>query len=77
MNKMETTAKLKLLIAHATLKMITSGDKNRFAKEIARIGMYDDEFALALKLAVIRLDEDQEAIRVRDRLIGYVLKNVN
>ena len=48
------------------------GDLHKIARAIARIGLKNDEFALALNLAIAGMNEELEAKRLRDEMIGFI-----
>lgn len=50
------------------------GDMSAIAREIARVCLRNEEFAVAMKLAMIPVNEELEAIQLRDEMIG-IIKN--
>lgn len=48
------------------------GDVAAIAREIGRIAFENEEFALALNLAMIPVNEELTAIRLRDEMIGII-----
>ena len=48
------------------------GDIIKLARAISKLGLHNEEFALALNLAVIGMNEELEAIRLRDEMIGII-----
>jgi sulfur carrier protein ThiS len=49
------------------------GDITKLARAISKLGLHNEEFALALNFAVTGMNEELEAIRLRDEMIGFIL----
>ena len=52
--------------------IIVGGDMAKIAREIGRLALENEEFALALNLAMIPVNEQITAIRLRDEMIGMI-----
>jgi hypothetical protein len=55
-----------------TSSITFGGDMAKLAREVARIGIENEEFALALNLAVIGMKTERKAIEMRDEMIGMI-----
>lgn len=63
---------LQIKIGERSSSIVYGGDMAALAREIARICLEHDEFALAMNVAMIRINEELEAIRLRDEMIGMI-----
>lgn len=52
--------------------IIMGGDMAKIAREIGHLALENEEFALALNLAMIPVNEQLTAIRLRDEMIGMI-----
>lgn len=66
---------LQVRISGDTQSVTYGGDMAKIARAIVRIGMRNEEFALALNLAVTGMNEELEAERLRDEMIGFIIPN--
>ena len=48
------------------------GDLTRVARALAKVGLVNEEFAIALNLAVTGMNEELKAERLRDEMIGFI-----
>jgi hypothetical protein len=65
---------LQIKIGERTSSVVYGGDLAAIAREIGRVCLEHEEFALAMNLAMIPVNEELEAIRLRDEMIG-IIKN--
>lgn len=49
------------------------GDMAAIAREIGHIARDNEEFALALNMAMIAVNDERRAIEIRDEMIGFIL----
>jgi sulfur carrier protein ThiS len=66
---------LQIKITGDTQSISWGGDMAKVARAVARIGLKNDEFAVALNLAVTGMNEELEAERLRDEMIGFIISN--
>jgi hypothetical protein len=52
--------------------IIVGGDMAKIAREIGHLALENEEFAVALNLAMIPVNEQLTAIRLRDEMIGMI-----
>lgn len=48
------------------------GDMAAIAREIGRVCLENEEFALAMNLAMIHVNDELTALRLRDEMIGMI-----
>lgn len=65
-----TMLQIKITEFHSSITY--GGDLSAIARELARVGLESEEFALALNLAVIGMNEELDAIKLRDEMIGMI-----
>lgn len=65
---------LQIKIGERTSSVVYGGDLAAIAREIGRICLEHEEFALAMNLAMTVANEELTAIRLRDEMIG-IIKN--
>ena len=53
--------------------VVVGGDMAQIAREIGHLAIEHEEFALALNLAMIQVNEQLTAIRLRDEMIGMIV----
>lgn len=53
-------------------KVNYSGDMAQMARAIIRLAKKEDEFLLSLNIGMIFLQDDLEAIRLRDEMVGII-----
>ena len=63
---------LQIKIGERTSSIIYGGDLAAVAREIGRICLEHEEFAVAMNLAMAGVNEELAAIRLRDELIGMI-----
>ena len=69
---------LQIRIANDGGSITTSGgDMAAIAREIGHLCLENEEFALAMKLAMIPVEEELKARQIRDELIGMIVQNEN
>jgi len=52
--------------------IVYGGDMAAIAREIGHLALEHEEFALALNLAMIPVNEQITAIQIRDKMIGMI-----
>jgi len=52
--------------------IVLGGDMAAIAREIGHLALENEEFAIALNLAMIPVNEQLTAIRLRDEMIGMI-----
>lgn len=65
---------LQIKIGEHNSSIVYGGDLPAIAREIGRLCLEHEEFALAMNLAMIPVNEELTAIRLRDEMIG-IIKN--
>jgi len=63
---------LQIKIGENASSIVYGGDLAAIAREIGRICLEHDEFALAMNLAMIPVNEEITAKRLRDEMIGII-----
>lgn len=61
-----------IIIRERTVSTSYDGDLSAIAREIGRICIEHEEFAVAINLAMAGVKEELAAIRLRDELIGMI-----
>ena len=63
---------LQIKIGDRTCSIVYGGDLAAIAREIGRVCLEHEEFAVAMNLAMIPVNEELEAIRLRNEMIGMI-----
>jgi len=63
---------LQIKINDRNSSIVVGGDMAAIAREIGHLALENEEFALALNLAMIPVNEQITAIRLRDEMIGMI-----
>ena len=63
---------LRIEVTPEKVKNDFGGDLTRVARALARVGIQNEEFALALNLAVTGMNEELKAEQLRDEMIGFI-----
>lgn len=63
---------LQIKVTDHGASIIVGGDMAAIAREIGHLALENEEFALAINLAMIPINEQITAIRLRDELIGMI-----
>ena len=63
---------LQIKINDHTACIIMGGDMAKIAREIGHLALENEEFAIALNLAMIPVNGQLTAIRFRDEMIGMI-----
>ncbi len=63
---------LQIKVTNHGASIILGGDMTAIAREIGHLAFENEEFALAINLAMIPINEQITAIRLRDELIGMI-----
>lgn len=63
---------LKIEVTPEKVKYDFGGYLTRVARALARVGLQNEEFALALNIAVTGMNEELEAQRLCDEMIGFI-----
>lgn len=63
---------LQIKIGERTSSIVYGGDLAAIAREIGRICLEHDEFAVAMNMAMIPVNEELTARRLRDEMIGMI-----
>ena len=57
------------------VKLTYSGDQSKLARAVIKLAKHEEEFAIALNIGTIFLQDDLEAIRLRDEMVGIINNN--
>ena len=68
-------AVLEIRISDTHEHFTIGGNVTKLARAISKLALHNEEFALALNLAVIGMNEELQAERLRDEMIGFVTNN--
>lgn len=63
---------LQIKIGEHNSSIVYGGDLPAIAREIGRICLEHEEFAVAMNMAMIGVNEELAAIRLRDEMIGMI-----
>lgn len=63
---------LRIEVTPENVKYDFGGDLTRVARALARVGLQNEEFALALNLAVTGMNEELKAEQLRDEMIWFI-----
>ena len=63
---------LQIKVNDRKASIVVGGNMRHIAREIGHLALENEEFAIALNMAMIPVNEQIDAIRMRDELIGMV-----